>query len=293
MKKILGVNHQFLYPESMTDATEHTLSLKKAASLKEVDALDCWMWRGSNAVEERAILLDSGKVINYNIGDRFGEEIILPCSPVKAEQDRAYDITMREIEYALSVNSKKIIFGSGPDMPDDHEAAIDRYRQFVLRIASQLPEDVWLALEPTDWDIDKHFLFGRLNETTQFIHSIRDNGFKRMGMLLDQCHVPIMHETLESAVKGAEDTLIHIHLGNCVIKDKSSEFYGDKHVAWDYVGGEYSSADGIKFLDIIKNSGYFDKDNATVTFEMRPCVGLSGEDSLKKWVSVWNEFLAK
>ena len=53
-------------------------------------------------------------------------------------------------------------------------------------------------------------------------------------MLLDQCHVPIMHETLESAVKGAEDTLIHIHLGNCVIKDKNSPYYGDKHVAWDY-----------------------------------------------------------
>ena len=293
MSILLGVNHQFMYPESMTNAAAHTETIKKAALLTEVDALDCWLWRGENAKEERAALLDSGKVINYNIGDRFGEDIILPSSPNKADQDRAYDITMREIEYALSLNSKKIILGSGPDMPQCHEAAKERFGQFILKISSQLPDDVWLALEPTDWDIDKHFLFGPMNETTEFIHNIRSSGFERIGMLLDQCHVPIMHETLESAVSGAEDTLIHIHLGNCVIKDKTSQYYGDKHVAWDYPGSEYSSEDGIKFLDILDKTGYFSRQNPTVTFEMRPIVGLSGEESLKNWVSVWNKFLGK
>lgn len=293
MSILLGVNHQFIYEQAMSNAEAHTETLKKAAALPDINTLDCWMWRGERAKEEKAILLDSGKFINYNIGDRFGEEVILPCSPVKAEQDRAYDITMREIEYGLSVNTKKIIFGSGPDMPQDHQAAIERYAKFIFRIAKNIPDDVWLALEPTDWDIDKHFLFGRLNETVDFIHNIRKNGFERIGMLLDQCHVPIMHETLESAVKGAEDTLIHIHLGNCVIKDKTSPFYGDKHVAWDYPGSEFTSEDGIRYLNLLKEAGYFNRENPSITFEMRPRIDMSPEESLKNWVSVFNAFLGK
>lgn len=291
-KTILGVNHQFVYPESMTNAEIHTETIKKIATNENVDALDCWLWRGENAKEERAALLDSGKVINYNIGDRFGEEIILPSSPKQADKDRAYDIMMREIEYGLSLNTKKIIFGSGPDMPEDHQGAIERYGEFILRLAKNLPDDVWFALEPTDWDIDKHFLFGRLNETTDFIYNVRKSGFERIGMLLDQCHVALMHETLESGVKGAKDTLIHIHLGNCVLKDKNSPYYGDKHVAWDYPGGEYTSEDGIRFLNLLKDAGYFEKENNTVTFEQRPIEGMSGEDSLIEWVKVWNRFLA-
>lgn len=289
MKKILGVNHQFLYPHAITDAGAHTETLKEAITLKGIDALDCWLWRGERAKEELAVLADCGKIINYNIGDRFGEDVILPCSPEKAEQDRAYDITMREIEYALRLNSKKIIFGSGPDMPDDHDAAVERYGEFVFRISKNLPDDVWLALEPTDWDIDKHFLFGPVKETRDFIHKIRKNGFERIGMLLDQCHIPIMHETLESAVKAADDTLVHIHLGNCVIKDKSSQYYGDKHVAWDYPGGEYTSQDGKKFLELIKQTGYFNN-VATVTFEMRKIEGKSAVESVAEWVSLTNTF---
>ena len=114
---ILGVNHQFLYPEAISDAAAHTETLKKAALFKNVDALDCWVWRGQRSREEIAILRDSGKVINYNIGDRFGENPTFPCSPVREERIYAYDTIMREIEYALIVGSKKIVFASGPDLP--------------------------------------------------------------------------------------------------------------------------------------------------------------------------------
>ena len=66
---ILGVNHQFLYPEAMVEASAHTETLKQAITLELVDALDCWVWRGQRAREEIAILRGCGKVINYNIGD--------------------------------------------------------------------------------------------------------------------------------------------------------------------------------------------------------------------------------
>lgn len=286
MSVVLGVNHQFLYPDAIVNQKVHTDTLKQLAESKNVDAIDCWTWRDNK--EEKSILLDSGKIINYNIGDRFGEDIILPSSPFAKDRQRAYDITMREILYALSVNSKKIVLGSGPDMSDDHEGAKERFGEFILKIASSLPEDVELCLEPTDWDVDKHFLFGPLDETVAFIEMIRNNGFKRIGLLLDQCHIGIMHETLESAVLKSKPVLNHVHFGNCVIKDASDPYYGDKHVPWDYPSGEYTTSDAIKFIHLLKAAEYFNREGCTASFEMRPIQGLGSEESLKKWIEVWN-----
>ncbi len=283
---ILGVNHQFMYPAAITDEKVHTETLKKVAANSDVVALDCWMWRGARAEEEARILLDSGKVVNYNVGDRFGEAGAIPASADPAQREYAYGLLMREIGYALKVNAKKIVFASGPDFPEDHQGAMERLFDFIMKIGGQLPKDVTLALEPTDWDVDKFFLCGRMEETTALIHKLRKAGLENIGMLLDMGHIPIMHESLESAVQKAEDTLVHIHLGNAVIKDSSSPFYGDKHIPWNYPGGEYSDKDGQRYIALLEGAGYFDKEN-TVSFEMRPIEGFSPEDSLKQWVRVW------
>ena len=278
----------FLYPDSMVSEDAHIKSLKNLAATDKVNALDCWMWRGETSREEKKILLDSGKIINYNIGDRFGEDVALPASKNKADRDRAYDLMMREIGYALELGSKKIIFGSGPDDPTDRKGAQERFADFILRVARQLPRDVELSFEPTDRDIHKFFLYGSLDETVDFIHLIRKNGFERIGLLLDMCHVPIIHETLESALKKGGAVLNHIHLGNAVIKDPTDPFYGDRHTAWNYNGGEYTEDDGIRFVHMLKDIGYLDKENATVSFEMRPYDGLTSEESLARFVSVFN-----
>lgn len=289
MKTILGSNHMFLYPDSITCAEAHTETLAKLSENEHVSALDCWLWRGERAAAERDILKSSGKIINYNIGDRFGEAPSNPASPDKAEREYAYSTVMREIEYALSLDSKKIVIGSGRDFPSDRDAAKERFFEFIMKLGERLPRDVMLTLEPTDRDIDKHFLFGPLGETVEFVKSVRKAGFANFGLLLDMCHVPLMHETLESAVEKSRDVLEHIHLGNCVIKDKSSALYGDKHPAWNYPGSEYSSEDGVRFIKMLKKIGYTEKENNTISFEMRPMGSLTSEESLIEFVKVFDK----
>jgi len=284
---ILGVNHQFLFPRAIEDAPTHTKTLCEAAAYDNIQALDCWLWRGQRAEEEKRILLDSGKVINYNIGDRFGETPLFPVSPDAAEQTRAYDTLMREIEYALAVNSKKIVFASGPDYPQDRSGAFQRLGELVLKISKQLPSDVMLALEPTDRDIDKYFLLGPLSETVSFVETLKEQGVN-IGILLDMCHIPIVHETLDSALEKAKEQLVHIHLGNCLISNPNSPFYGDKHIPWDYPEGEYSSEHGTYFLKQLEKIGYF-KPGATVSFEMRPIEGLTAKESLDRFVEVFQK----
>ena len=284
---ILGVNHQFLYPKAIVDASAHTETLKKAVELEDISALDCWTWRGQRSREEISILRSSNKIINYNIGDRAGEKPTFPCSPDKADRVYAYDTIMREVEYALAIGSKKIVFASGPDLPEDREGAKERLGELIVTISRQIPRDVVLALEPTDRDIDKHFLLGPLDETVAFIKRWRRYA-PTLGLLLDMCHVPLMHETLESAMEKVDDTLVHVHLGNCMIKDSNDPFYGDKHIPWGYDGAEYGEEEGEKFLLMLKKYGYFDKNGATVSFEMRPYDEAMPEESLKRFVEVWN-----
>lgn len=293
MKTILGINHQFLYPDAMVNAKAHTDSIKEISAFDNIDAIDCWLWRGSNAKEEAAILRDSGKIINYNIGDRFGEDVCKPASDSIAEREYAYSKIMREIEYALNLDSKKIVFASGPDFPSDRHGATDRFFEFVIKLLSQIPDDVTLALEPTDRDIDKHFLLGPLDETVSFIKRVRTAGGNNFGLLLDMCHVPLMHETLDSSLEKAEDTLVHIHLGNCMLKDKNDTLYGDKHPAWGYTGGEYAEAEAVYFIKKLRGHGYIATPNNTVTFEMRRIHGRGAKESLDEFVRIWNRGLSE
>ena len=261
---------------------------KELAATERVKALDLWLWRGERSREEKKILLDSGKIINYNIGDRFGEDTALPASKKESDRVRAYDLMMREINYALELNSKKIVFGSGPDDVSDHNGAKERFFELIMKVSEQIPEDVELSFEPTDWDIHKRFLFGPLDETVEFIDKVRNAGFERIGLLLDMCHVPIIYETLESALEKGGRVLNHIHLGNAVIKDPADELYGDRHPAWSYPGSEYTEQDAIRFIKMLNDIGYLEKEGSTVSFEMRPYTGMTADESLERFVSVWD-----
>ena len=118
----------------------------------------------------------------------------------------------------MEVGARKIVLGGGPDVPADREAAKERLSEVLLRLGAEIPPQVTLTLEPTDREIDKRFLFGPVEETVAFVHQLQAAGLTNLGVLLDMGHVPLMGETLESAVTHAGDTLRHIHLGNCILK---------------------------------------------------------------------------
>ena len=285
---ILGAAHHFLYPESMRDAQVHTRTLANMAEFEMIEALDCWVWpEQGRAKEEIRLLTQSGKVINYNIGDRFGEAPCLPCSRDPQQREAARQTMLREIDWALNCGARKIVFASGPDQPDCRADAVKRLMDFVLGLKAYLPDSVDLTLEPTDRDLDKHFLFGPLDETMDFILACREAGFSGLHVLLDMSHIPLMHTTIERAVKQCASALGHVHLGNCLISDPSHPFYGDKHVPWGYLGGVYDRQHVHEMMAKLDEIGYFTQDGrATVSFEMRPYEGLSPKESLCRFIEM-------
>lgn len=277
---ILGVNHMFLYPDSMVNADAHTQTLRVLAQSECVDALDCWVW-ASHAKEEIEILKNSGKYINYNIGDRPGEMPVFPATADAAEHRYAIEMLRRESDFAVACGAKKIIFASGRDVPENREDALKRLVDFIAEWSTYIPKDICLALEPTDQDVDKRFLLGSLEDTCHVVQMLRDGGIEDIGILLDMGHIPIMHETLASAVEKTTGYLRHIHMGNCVIKDPTHPLYGDKHPCWGAPGGEYDETSGAEYLRLLKKSGYLDTAvPKTLSFEMRPLTNMDSEQTL-------------
>ena len=150
---------------------------------------------------------------------------------------------------------------------------------------------VTIAMEPIDRDIDKRMLFGPVPETTAFIQQMRRAGMCNFGMLLDMGHIPLMRATLQSAVADALPVLEHVHLGNCILKNKANPFYGDKHICWGYPDGEYTDADGVTMMQLLQDCGYTARENATITFEMRPITNRTADQSLAHWIDVIRAFL--
>jgi len=281
---ILGFNHMFLYPDSMVNGQVHTETLAQLCHNPNVAAVDCWVWP-DRAKEELSILRESGKHINYNIGDRLGETPALPAAKDKKERAYALDFLRRESEFAVSCGAKKIILGSGRDVVD-HEDGLKRFVDLMNEWFTYIPEDICVAIEPVDWDIDKKALLGPAEETCACIRELRQ-GRKRVGILLDMGHIPIMHETLDSAVEKMNDLLCHIHLGSCIMKNKNNPLYGDKHPCWGEPDGEYDEKDGARFLQILTDAGYFSRGYAqTVSFEMRPLIGMDAEQTVH-YLSQW------
>ena len=293
MQVILGVNHQFLYPNGIIDQKSHTDALYELVTLPHLDAVDCWVWRTPEASrEELNILRQSGKHINYNIGDRFGEKAAFPASADAAERRYAADILRREIGFAMECGAKKIIFGSGPDVTENREDGKNRFADVLFEVFADVPKDVAICLEPTDRDMDKFFLFGPAAETADFIRTMRSGGMENFGMLLDMAHIPLMRETMESAISGAAETISHIHLGNNIVSNPKNPMYGDRHVPFGVPESEYSEKDVAVFLRLLNAHGYLKQDDCTVTFEVRPHEGVSGKDTWSYFYKVWQESVA-
>jgi hypothetical protein len=76
-------------------------------------------------------------------------------------------------------------------------------------------------------------------------------------------------------------------LGNCVIKDQASPYYGDNHPCWGFDGGEYGDKDGAVFLKELQKAGYFHRGSPrTVSFEMRPLTGKTAAETVE-YLSAW------
>jgi sugar phosphate isomerase/epimerase len=124
------------------------------------------------------------------------------------------------------------------------------------------------------------FLIGPTRELAQILRDLRRD-HPNVGLTFDTSHILQLREDLPSTYLAAQDVIAHIHLSNCLIRDKSSPFYGDKHPPYGLPGSEIGIPELADFLKVLKKAGHFSRTYPTgkpvLSREVIPAAGQTPE----------------
>lgn len=219
-----------------------------------------------------------------------------------SERNKAVEQCKRSVDEAYQLGARIMALLAGPD-PGERQRAkatellIDSLKQ-ICAYAQEQGKDYPLAisLETFDRDYDKRSLIGPTKEASAAVAAVKEH-YSNIGLLIDLSHQPLIGEPIHNMVIDSIDHLIHVHIGNCVIRDKSHLSYGDQHPPFGIPGSEIGVEQVKKFLEALIYAGYFKKNTPTsmpvVSFEVKPRPGESSAVVIANAKRTLNEAWAK
>ena len=116
--------------------------------------------------------------------------------------------------------------------------------------------------------------------------------FRGFGLVLDLSHLPLLGETPDHALKIVRQDLRHVHIGNCVLRDRSHPAYGDQHPMFGIPEGENGVDQLAAFLKGLIEIRYIGAPSASgsapdgpkrniVSFEVKPFAGQTSAQVLE------------
>ena len=291
----LGLVHHMLYPECSGDPEMHVKTLLEFIKRTDIETFDCCLPYGSKYRQQLIpAIRESGKTVCFAI--HFYPLRSLPLAAKSpANYVQTWMIVDDMIEQAAAIGAQGFIFGAGT--PSFYNATSDDFKAFD-RFCGELCDKLKLhgitaMLEPFDMDEDKKFLYGPIDDCVKLaerITSAHDN----FGFELDMAHLPLMHEDFTSAIKRTAPHLKRVHLGNCVLKDKSNPRWGDTHPPIGFDGGEIDVPELITILRGLLDCGFLNKNNrGDLLIEMTTFPGKSVdftvEDNFRRLEDAWRQ----
>jgi len=280
----LGLVHHLLYPRCISDADDHARTLVEFAGWPDLETLDCAIPYG----EERrraviAALRNCGKetVCAMHL---FPLRKISLGTVCPQEQALTRLVLRDQIAAAAAAGAAGFLYGSGADVPEpERPAAMRAFAEFCRWFAGELkPHGITAMVEPFDRTVDKKFLYGSSEECVELMDTLRNTGVDNIGIELDMAHVPLMGESFEHAIRTCAPHLKRVHLGNCVMKDPGSPWYGDKHPPMGLEGGEIDVPELSRILELLLEIGYLDRQRrGALVLEIQPFPGRSVEETVQ------------
>jgi len=121
----------------------------------------------------------------------------------------------------------------------------------------------------------KNCLAGPTAEAVTLAQHLREK-HPSFGLMIDLSHLPLLGETPQASLTAAKDVLVHVHIGNCVLRDPAHPAYGDNHPRFGCEGGENGASELAEFLRTLLDIGYLDPAHRRgVSFEVKPMPGES------------------
>lgn len=245
----------------------------------------------------RKILESSGLSVGYGAHPViFSNKLDLNHADDKVRR-QAIDRIKACVDEAYELGAESIVFLSGkhPGAPGKKET-ISRLVDSICEICSyaQSNGDIKVLLEHFDMEIEKCALIGTASDAARVAHAVRRN-YLNFGLLVDMGHLPLIGETANETMQILKDYVMHVHIGNCVMKDKSHPSYGDQHPRFGIQGGENGIHELVDFLEVLFDVGYLggaSLELPIVAFEVKPVPGEASEltiaNSKRALIEAWS-----
>jgi len=221
-----------------------------------------------------------------------------------AAREAAIAEVKKSIDAAYELRARMVACLSGADPGEEHRAEemellADSCVQ-LCRYAQDRAETyaVWLSLEQFDDAVDKRCLIGPTSRAAAVAERVRTQ-VGNFGLCVDLSHLPLLGERAIEALSAAAPYLIHVHAGNCIMRDQEHVGYGDMHPRFGHPAGENGGEELKDFLSALIYVGYFDADVPTkkpvFTFEVKPLPDESPElviantkrTFMQAWAQLW------
>ncbi len=278
-----GFAHFMLYPDCVRDETISEITLGDFSQRDDIECLDCCLPYNPQ-VRQKLIqqLSTCDKHIGYAIHP-FPLDKISLGSLDDHEQGLIRLALEDQLRAAGAIGAKTFTIASGLDPgPEHREAAKSQFRECCRWICDHAKKlGMIVTLEPFDRNTARNFLYGPTHECIELIESLKPE-VDNLKIQLDIAHIRLSGETFEHAIRTAQEHLQHMHLGNCVMKDQTDPYFGDRHPPIGYHAGEIDTLELIEVLKVLIDVGYLSKQNrGTLVIEARPLPGVSVEQTIQ------------
>lgn len=235
------------------------------------------------------------------------ERKLNPNSLEESKRQEAVTVLKEFVEKAYFLRAEKLMICSGPDPgPADREKAkmqLIKSLNELLEWTHQVKTDylLELILENFDRELQKKRFLGPTHESVELIMEVKKN-FGNINLILDQSHLRQLGEDHQESLFLARNCLGHVHLANCLLKDRSHPQWGDSHLAFNTEGSELGTSDIVQMLASLFEVGYLKKEPTgrlpTISLEIKPLLPdgdpyATFKDTCNTFLEAWGRFKSR
>ncbi len=278
----MGIVHPMLFPETKLGEGPILETIESIVKDPFFECIEVSWVRNDRVKKKAAHLMKMAQIdIVYTQGPVAYAKHLNPHALEAKERRRSLQEIKRSVDEALSLGARIFQMIGGPDPgPIKRKEATKYFVESLCEVCQYASvnagsHNMIVSIENLDRDIHKKFLIGPTSEAVQVVESVRRD-FPNIGLTLDLAHLPLLSEPSEAAVTMAQGYLVHVHLGNCILRNKDHARFGDTHPVLGVEGGEVGVHELAEFLRALVKIGFFaamDDDRPIVSLEMVPSQG--------------------
>jgi sugar phosphate isomerase/epimerase len=181
------------------------------------------------------------------------------------------------VDDAADLGARALLLTSGPDVGGPGRGLartrLARSLAEVCAYARKRQSGLMIRLEPTDRAISHCQLIGPTSEALEVVSRVREEA-DNIDLNLDLSHLLQLGEDPLRELCRSRASCRHVHLSNCVLGDKDSPLYGERHPPFGIPGSEVGVGQLAAVLRTLAAAGYLGGDApATLGLEVVPPPG--------------------